>query len=154
VFALEDWLIALVSLASGLLGGAFVFVVREGLMYPRRLRERRGRAVVERKLEKLYNPLYTLVKYAESVSENKKPALTFLAYGMSHEEIIEGQKRFDSMILNYAYLAEDDLHQILPRIICAGFYKEENKETMERTVQLIIGGYETLRKEYYRLMAE
>ena len=33
MLALEDWLIALVSLASGLLGGAFVFVVREGVNY-------------------------------------------------------------------------------------------------------------------------
>jgi len=154
VLALEDWLIALVSLASGLLGGAFVFVVREGLMYPRRLKERRGRAIVERKLEKLYNPLYTLVKYYESVSKDKKPALTFLAYGLRDDERIEGQKRFDSVILNYGYLAEDDLHQILPRIIHAGWYKEENKEKAARAVQLIISGYEALRKEYYRLMAE
>lgn len=146
---MEDWLVALVSLASGVLGGTFALLIREGLVYPIRRGEKRRRAIVERKLENLYNPLYTLVKYQESVSNDKKPALTFLAYGLSHEETIEGQKRFDSMILNYAYLAEGELHEVLPRIIHAGFWKKDNTEAVEKAVRLIISGYEKLRKEYY-----
>lgn len=64
---MEDWLIALVSLVSGVLGGTFALVVREWFVYPRRRGEKLRRAIVERKLEKLYNPLHTLVKYQESV---------------------------------------------------------------------------------------
>ena len=46
-------------------------------------------------------------------------------------------------------LPDDDLQDILPRVIHAGFWKEDNKDTVEKAVQLIISGYEKLRKEYY-----
>jgi hypothetical protein len=92
------------------------------------------------------------VKYVESISRDKKASLTYLAYGMDNEEARRGQRQLDEIILRGSYLADDkELEELLPRIVHAGFYQEANKETGEKIAQLIISGYERLRKEYLSL---
>jgi hypothetical protein len=112
----------------------------------------RRKTAIARQLEGLYSPLYVIVKYRESISTDKKPGLTVLAYGMNGDERSRGQKQLDEIILKGSYLADDkELEELLPRVVHAGFYQEANKEAGERIVQLIISGYERLRKEYVSL---
>jgi hypothetical protein len=61
-----------------------------------------------------------------------------------------GKRDLDSIILNYGYLADDDeLMRLLPQILGPGFYDPRNKGTAPRMVELIVSGYEKLRKEYF-----
>ena len=102
---------------------------------------------MERRLEKLYTPLYQFIKAAEFLT--KKPTLTFsYSAGVKAEESRE-KVLLDSTIENYLYLADDDLMALLPRIHGVGFYQEENRGVDEQVAKLVVSGYEKLRKEYF-----
>ena len=93
----------------------------------------RRKTAIARQLEGLYNPLYVIVKYVESISRDKKASLTYLAYGMDNEEARRGQRQLDEIILRGSYLADDkELEELLPRIVHAGFYHEANTEQGRR----------------------
>jgi hypothetical protein len=142
VGSVSDWIMVAVTLA--LVYYAYA-TISEG-------KKDRRKAAIARQLEGLYSPLYAIVKYRESISADKKPGLTFLSYGTNGEERSRGQKQLDEIILRGSYLADDrELEELLPRIVHAGFYQEANKEAGEKIAQLIISGYERLRKEYRSL---
>jgi len=92
-------------LSSGFAGAALFFGIREGVLYPRRTKEQRRQAVVKRKLEKLYTPHYMLIKYSGFILRDKQPTLTYMGDS--------GKKDLDSLTLNYGYLAEDELMELL-----------------------------------------
>ena len=145
VGSVSDWI--MVAVTVGLVYYAYA-TISEG-------KKDRRKAAIARQLEGLYNPLYVLVKYFESISSSKKPGLTYLAYGMDSEEANRGQRQLDEIILKGSYLADDKgLEELLPRIVHAGFYQETNKEAGEKIVQLIISGYERLRNEYLSLWCQ
>jgi len=138
---MEDWLVAVLSLSSGFVGAALFFAIREWVLYPRRTKEQRRRGIVQRKLEKLYTPLFMLVRYSEFILRDKKPTLTYLGDG--------GKKDLDSLILNYGYLADDELMKLLPRILGPAFYQASNKEIVPQVVDLIVSGFEKLRNSCF-----
>ena len=135
-------LILLPSLFGGFLGAAFLFFVRDVWLFSRRTKEQRKRAVVQRKLEKLYSPLFMRIKYQEFIirDESAKPSLTYIGE--------EDNKDLDSTILNYGYLADDELMKLLPQLLGVAFYDSRNKEVVRHMVNLILSGYSKLRKEY------
>ena len=137
---MEDWLVAILSLSSGFAGAVLFFAIREGVLYPSRTKEQRRQAIVKRKLEKLYTPLYMLIKYSKFILRDKKPTLTYIGDS--------GKKDLDSLILNYGYLAEDELMELLPRILGPGFYQASNAEIVPKVVDLIVTGFEKLRNDY------
>jgi hypothetical protein len=108
---------------------------------------------VQRQLEKLYTPLFMLTKYHEFIIGDKGgPNLTYISDLISSKPqggVDRGKRDLDSIILNYGYLADDELMGLLPQILGAGFYDARNKETVPRMVELIVSGYERLRKEYF-----
>lgn len=128
--------------------GSFVLVyVRDMYLYTRRTKEQHQRALVQRRLEKLYSPLYRFVKTSEFLL--KRPTISFdIPAGTQGDESRE-RILLDSIIEKYLYLAEDDLMELLPRIHGVGYYQEENKGIEEQVVKLILDGYEKLRKEYF-----
>jgi hypothetical protein len=130
----------LLSVLSGILGAALLFSLREFILIPSRTKEQRKRQQVQRQLEKLYTPLFMLVKYGEFILKDKQPTLTHIGE--------EGKKDLDSMILNYGYLADDELMKLLPQVLGPAFYDARNKETAQHMVSLILSGYERLHKEY------
>jgi hypothetical protein len=127
------------SLFGGVLGAAFLFYIRDVWLYSRRTKKQRRRDLVQRKLEKLYSPLFMLLKQSEFIISDKEPKLYLNE---------EGEKYFDSMILNYGYLADDELMKLLPRFLGAAFHDSRNKEMVRQTVNLILSGYSKLREEY------
>jgi len=140
--SLTDWITAITAVAISVFAAVTVW---EGA------RNRRKDTILKQ-LDGLYNPLYVLVKYLESISPDKKAGLTYLAYGIDKEEINRGKKRLDEIILKGCYLADDkELEDLLPRVVGAGFYQPANKDAGDRITKLIISGYERLRKEYLSL---
>ena len=146
----------LLSVLSGILGAALLFSLREFILIPSRTKEQRKRQQVQRQLEKLYTPLFMLVKHVEFILPGGEPTLTYIAdpisfsaQGIPESKVSKGKRDLDSIILNYGYLAEDELAKLLPRILGAGFYDQRNKEAVSRMVELIVSGYERLRKEYF-----
>jgi hypothetical protein len=138
----SDWI--MVAITAALVYYAYA-TISEG-------KKDRRKAAIARQLEGLYSPLYVIAKYRESISADKKPGLTYLAYGMDNEETRRGQRQLDEIILRGSYLADDkELEELLPRIVHAGFYQKANEEAGEKIAQLIISGYERLRKEYLSL---
>jgi hypothetical protein len=131
----------LLSVLSGFLGAALLFVLRELILIPSRTKEQRKRKQVQRQLEKLYSPLFMLVKYGEFILTDKKPTLTYIGD--------EGKKDLDSTILNYGYLADDELMKLLPQVLGPAFYDARNMQTVQQMLSLILGGYEKLRKQYF-----
>lgn len=142
---------------SATLIGAFVGVassfiltyVRDIYLHSKRTKEQEKRAIVQRRLEKLYSPLYRFVKSSEFIL--KKQTITFeIPSGKDDSESRE--KNFlDSTIEQYLYLADDDLMPLLPRIHGVGYYQKENAAINDQVVKLIISGYEKLRSEYFAL---
>jgi len=130
------------SLFGGFLGAAFLFYVRDVWLFSRRTREQRKRAIVQRKLEKLYSPLFMRIKLQEFIirDESTKPNITYAGE--------EDKKALDSTILDYGYLADDKLMKLLPRLLGAAFHDPRNKEVVPQIVNLIVSGYTKLRKEY------
>jgi hypothetical protein len=142
------------SLLSGFVGAALLLYVRDVYLYSKRTKQQQRRAIVQRQLEKLYSPLFMLVKYAEFTIG--KPIMTYIADPISFSEkgvpeakVPKGKQDLDSIILNFGYLAEDDLMSLLPRLVGPGFYDQRNAEIAPRMVELVLGGYEKLRKEYF-----
>jgi len=136
-------IILLPSLFGGFLGGTLLFFVRDVWLVSKRTSEQHRRELVQNKLEKLYTPLFMRVKYQEFIirDESNKPNLTFV-----HEE---DEKDFASTVLNYGYLADDELMPLLPRVIGVGFFDDRNKEIAQHFSRLVISEYEKLRKEYF-----
>lgn len=139
-----------VAIIGGLVGvaGSFVLTyIRDIYLHSKRTKEQHRRAMVERRLEKLYTPLYQFIKAAEFLT--KKPILTFTFSQGAHAEESREKVLLDSIIENYLYLADDNLMALLPRIHGVGFYQAENKGVDEQVVKLVISGYEKLRREYF-----
>jgi len=132
----------LLSLFGGVLGAAFLFYIRDVWLYSKRTKAQLRRAVVQRKLEKLYSPLFMLVKYQDFIitDNTTKPNLTYISE--------ENKKELDSIIMNYAYLGDDELMRLLPQALGVGFYDERNREVSQHMARLIMSGYEKLRNEY------
>ena len=84
------------------------------------------------------------VKYQDFVirDQSSKPNLTYIDD--------EDKKTLDSTIMNYGYLAEDELMKLLPQVLGAGFYDERNKATLPQMINLILAEYTRLREEYFR----
>lgn len=82
-----------------------------------------------------------LVKYSEFILTDKKPTLTYIDD--------EGKKDLDSTILNYGYLADDELMKLLPQVLGPAFYDARNNQTVQQMLSLILSGYEKLRKQYF-----
>jgi len=143
----------LLAVLSGFLGAAVLFSLREFIIVPSRTKEQRRHVRVQRQLEKLYTPLFMLTKYHEFIIGDKGgPNLTYISDLISSKPqggVDRGKRDLDSIILNYGYLADDELMGLLPQILGAGFYDARNKETVPRMVELIVSGYERLRKEYF-----
>ncbi len=139
----------LLSLFGGVLGAASLFYVRDIRLYSRRNREQRRRDLVQRKLEKLYTPLFMRVKFQEFIidDETTKPNITYITYSKSDDD----KKDLDSTILNHGYLADDELMPLLPRMLGVAFFDERNRESAHNAARLIMSGYETLREEYLGL---
>lgn len=136
-------LLLLASLFGGVLGAGLLFYIRDVWLFSRRSKEERRRAVVQRKLEKLYSPLFMRIKYQDFVisDPSAKPGLTYI------DE--EDKKALDSTILNYGYLAENELMKLLPQVLGVGFFDERNKATVQQLVSIVLGEYASLRKEYF-----
>lgn len=138
----------LISALVGFASSSFLMYIRDIYLHAKRIKEQYRRAIVEKQLENLYSPLYLFVKKAEFLL--KKKTFTFEIPSKSGTE--GRQKEFlDSIVEKYLYLAEDDLMALLPKSHGVGYYKEENKKTNEQVVDLIVSGYERLRKEYFAL---
>ena len=139
--------IAVVGALVGVAGSFVLTYVRDIYLHSKRTKEQHRRAIVERRLEKLYTPLYQFIKAAEFL--RKKPTLTFtFPLGTNAEESRE-KVLLDSIIENYLYLADDELMALLPRIHGVGYYQKENEGIDEQVVKLIVSGYEKLRREYF-----
>ena len=139
-----------VALIGGLIGvaGSFVLTyIRDIYLHSKRTKEQHRQAIVERRLEKLYTPLYQFIKAAEFLT--KKPVLTFTYSAGVSAEASREKVLLDSTIENYLYLADDDLMALLPRIHGVGFYQAENKGVDEQVAKLVVSGYEKLRREYF-----
>lgn len=130
------------SLFGGFLGAGLLLYVRDVWLFSRRSKEERKRALVQRRLEKLYSPLFMRIKYQDFVisDPSAKPSLTYI------DE--EDKKNLDSTILNYGYLAEDELMKLLPQVLGVGFFDERNKATVQQLVRIILSEYASLRGEY------
>jgi hypothetical protein len=63
----------------------------------------------------------------------------------------KGKRDLDDIILNYGYLADNKLAEILPRLVGAAYYQPHinTPEVTKRMIELIESGYERLRKEYF-----
>jgi hypothetical protein len=148
---------SLLGAAAGFAGAFFLFFIRDVWLQSKRTKAQRRHARVQRQLEKLYTPLFMLIKYGEFILKDRGPTLTYISEpislspdGFPKRGADKGKRDLDSIILNYGYLAGDDeLMRLLPQILGAGFYDARNKETVPRMVELIVSGYEKLRKEYF-----
>lgn len=144
---MDDLSIAVIGGLVGVAGSFVLTYIRDIYLHKKRTREQHRQVIVESRLEKLYTPLYQLIKAAEFLTG--KQALTFsYSSGVKPEESRE-KVLLDSTIENYLYLADDDLMMILPQIHGAGFYQEKGKDNAEQVVKLVVRGYEKLRKEYF-----
>jgi len=148
----------LLSVLSGILGGALLFALRELVLIPARTTEQRRRALVQRQLEKLYTPLYTLVKYGKLILKDQGPHLPYISDpisfspgGIPQQGQDKGKQDLDSIILNYGYLADDELAELLPGLVGPAYFQPHinTPEVVKRMVELIESGYVRLRKEYF-----
>ena len=130
------------SLFGGVLGAGLLFYIRDVWLFSRRSKEERRRAVVQRKLEKLYSPLFMRIKYQDFVISDPrtKPNLTYIDK--------EDKRILDLTILNYGYLAEDELMKLLPQVLGVGFSDSRNMAIFRQVANLILDEYSRLRKEY------
>ena len=145
---------SLLGAAAGFAGAFFLFFIRDVWLQSKRTKAQRRHARVQRQLEKLYTPLFMLTKYHDFIINDKEgPNLTYVSDPISSKPQVgvdRGKRDLDSIILNYGYLADDDeLMRLLPQILGPGFYDPRNKETAPRMVELVVSGYERLRKEYF-----
>src|SRR3972149_6060887 len=97
------------AIVGAIVGGGATWRIQRG-----GTKDQRRRAIVQRKLEKLYTPLFMLIKYHGFIIRNgdKQPNLTYIGE--------QGKKDLDSIILNYGYLGDDELTKILPQFLGAG----------------------------------
>jgi len=128
----------LVSASVGFAGSALLMYIRDIYLHARRIKEQHRHIIIERQLENLYSPLYLFVKSTEFLFKERTIKLS------EKEKVI-----FDSIIERYLYLAEDSLMVLLPRIHGIGYDQKENKEINDQVVELILRGYEKLRREYF-----
>jgi len=129
----------LISASIGFAGSALLMYIRDIYLYGKRTKEQHRRTIIERRLEKLYSPLYRNIKTSEFLF--KQQTLSSVT--------TQGKQELDSIIDNGLYLAEDELMKLLPRIYGAGYYQEANKEIVGQIVKLITNSYERLRKDYF-----
>lgn len=147
----------LLSVLSGILGAALLFSLREFILVPSRKQEQRKRQQVQRQLEKLYNPLFMLVKNTRLLDPAGEPNLAYvsdevdLTSGALRTVSSQGKRDLDHIVLNYGYLADEELAEILPGLIGAAYYQSNinTPEVRKRMIQLIESGYKRLRKEYF-----
>jgi hypothetical protein len=130
-----------------LIGAAVTFIlmyVREIYIYKRKFKREMQIALIEKRLEKLYSPLYRIIKTSEV--RLGKPQI---GYGKRSDEKGEARQKLylDQLIEDYFYLASDELQPYLAEIHGSGFYHP--KMDPEKMVNLIIEEYSELRSEYF-----
>jgi hypothetical protein len=146
---LDDISATLIGAFVGVAGAFILTYVRDIYLYSRRTKAQERRAIVQRRLEKLYSPLYRFVKSSEFIL--KKQTITFSIPAGKDDSTSREKNFLDSTIERYLYLADDDLMALLPRIHGVGYYQKENAQINEQVVKLITSGYEKLRREYFAL---
>jgi len=137
----------IVGTIAGFVIAFILFWLRDIHLYKRRHKRQLERELIKTKLEKLYTPLYILIKSSEWVVGKRMLAITQPV----GEKGVSKQKSFlDDIIQRNLHLASDELHELLPRVLGAGYFKTQKDDDVKKLVDLIIEEYEELRKEYMK----
>jgi hypothetical protein len=96
-----------------------------------------------------------LVKNTSFLLPNQPPNLAYIPEEVTSTDGVpnwrgsRGKRDLDHIILNYGYLADKELGEMLIRILGAGYFDSRNKEMVPRMIELIESGYTRLRKECF-----
>lgn len=135
-----EWITVVVSALIGVAGAFILMYVRDIYLYDKKFRREIRRDLVEKRLEKLYSPLYVNIKYSE-VLLNK----SIISYGKEREKTY-----LDQLVEQNFYLASEELQPFLAQLHGVGFYRIEEKD-INKMVELITNEYNELRDEYCRI---
>lgn len=127
---------------------AFVlFWLRDIHLFKKRTKRQLEMDLIKNKLEKLYTPLYVLIKSAEWLTDKSILGIQKMS---GEPDDFRQKKILDDIIQKHLYLANDELHELLPRAFGAGQYKNQKEEDLKKIVDLIKKEYEDLQKEYMK----
>jgi hypothetical protein len=135
----------IIGTMAGFVIAFILFWLRDIHLFKKRQKDKIKREIIRNRLEKLYTPLYLLLKSSEWLTGKKT-----IGTSKSSREEGEGRQKehLDKIIENNLYLASDELHKFLPKIYGAGYYKPQNQEDFNKLMELIEKDYEELRKSY------
>ena len=122
----------------GAITGAIASFIFMHYLYDKNFKRGKRRELVEKRLEKLYSPLYTFTKRLKKENE--------LAITRDRVRIVE-------LIERYCYLASKELKPFLTLMLSYAHYDydmmREAPEKAEKMVELIKNEYNELRDEYF-----
>ena len=146
---MSEWITVVVSALIGVAGAFILMYVRDIYLYDKKFRREIRRDLVEKRLEKLYSPLYRNIKSSE-VLLNK----SMISYGKGSKEEGDGREKtyLDQLVEQNFYLASEELQPFLAQLHGVGFYRIEDKDINNKMVELIINEYNELRDEYFDCM--
>ncbi|MEA2076279.1 MAG: hypothetical protein U9O85_11265 [Euryarchaeota archaeon] len=127
----------------------FLMYVREIYLYKRKFKREMQIALIEKRLEKLYSPLYRIIKTSE-----RRLGKPMIGFGRRSDEKGEARQKLylDQLIEDYFYLASNELQPYLAEIHGSGFYHP--KMDPEKMINLIIKEYSELRNEYFACVGQ
>ncbi|MCK5022884.1 MAG: hypothetical protein KAS04_01790 [Candidatus Aenigmarchaeota archaeon] len=130
---------------AGFVVAFILFWLRDIHLFRKREKRQLERELIKTRLEKLYTPLYMMIKSSEWLTGKK-----ILGFSQPVGEKGDGKQKtyLDSTIQQNLHLASDELHELLPKVFGAGYFKTQKDADIKKLVNLIIKEYEELRKEY------
>ena len=127
-----------VSAVIGAITGAIASFILMYYLYDKNFKREKRRELVERRLEKLYSPVYTFTK---RLKEEDGLAIT------------SDRMRIVELIERYCYLASEELKPFLTLMLSYALYDydmmREAPEKTEKMFELIKKEYNELRDEYF-----
>ena len=138
---MEDWQLVLLSSGISFSIALIIMGIKDVYLDKQRRKEERRKRLVQNRLEKLYTPLYTIIKANE---------ITFGRKEMSFWNDNEGNSNLGDIrkiIQHNLHLAEPELQSLL-----AEYFNKPTKTDIDKSNKLsdlIFKGYEDLRNEYY-----
>lgn len=148
---MEDYILVVLSSVLGLSGGFIIMYIRDILLDKRKRKEERERYLTEKRLEKLYSPLYRNIMTSKAIC-GREDIVTSKPLSDEGEgwEAIELKK----LINNGFYLASEELQPILAEYYYHHVIKKDPKQKEEdslKLVKIIKDDYKSLRNKYFEI---
>lgn len=135
----------LVSAVIGAITGAFASFVLMYYLYDKNFKRERRRELLEKRIEKLYSPLYCNIKSIDALLG--KPTISYTK--RSKEEGEARMKTYlDQLIEQNFHLASKELQPLLAGIYGVGFYHLKDEDA-KKIIELIKKEYNELQDEYF-----